>query len=64
MISEKKVSVFQFRSMGAYDLGGVANLDPRGMVCRVYVGNHQTLLHTIAVSSASWFQRRRVLKVL
>ena len=25
---------------------GVANLDPGGMVDRIYVGDHQTLLHT------------------
>ena len=30
---------------------GVANLDPRGMVGRIYVGEHQTLLHTKSVSS-------------
>ena len=30
---------------------GVANLDPRGMVGRMYVGDLQTLLHTQSVSS-------------
>ena len=25
---------------------GVASLDPRSMVGRIYVGDHQTLLHT------------------
>ena len=29
--------------MGAYD---VANFDPRGMIGRIYVGYHLTLLHT------------------
>ena len=28
------------------DPGGVANLDPRGMIGRIYVGYHLTLLHT------------------
>ena len=35
-----------FKSMGANDPRGTANLDPRGMVGRIYVGDHQTLLHT------------------
>ena len=30
---------------------GMANLDPRGMVRRIYVGEHQTLLHIKSVSS-------------
>ena len=29
----------------------MANLDPRGMVGRIYVEDHQTLLHTKSVSS-------------
>ena len=36
--------------MGVNDLWGIANLDPRGMVGRIYVGDHQTLLHTKSVS--------------
>ena len=32
--------------MEAYDLQGVANLDPRGMVGMSNVGNHPTLLYT------------------
>ena len=35
-----------YKSMGANDPRSVANLDPRGMVGRIYVGNHLTLLHT------------------
>ena len=31
--------------MGANDPRGVANLDPRGMVGRIYVGDLLTLLH-------------------
>ena len=30
---------------------GVANLDPSGMVGRIYLGDHQTLLHTKSVGS-------------
>ena len=37
--------------MGANDTRGVANLNPRAMVGRIYVGVHITLLHTISVSS-------------
>ena len=32
--------------MGANDPQGVANLDPRGMIGRIYVGYNLTLLHT------------------
>ena len=38
-------------SMGANNPLGVANLDPRGMVDRIYVGDHLTLLHTKSISS-------------
>ena len=31
--------------MGANEPRGVVNLDPRGMVGRIYVGDHLTLLH-------------------
>ena len=37
--------------MGANDHRVVVSLDPRGMVGRIYVGDHQTLLHTKSVSS-------------
>ena len=37
--------------MGANESWGVANLDPRGMVGRIYVGDHKTLLHIKSVSS-------------
>ena len=37
--------------MGANDPSGMANLDPRDMVGRIYVGDHKTLLHTKSVSS-------------
>ena len=37
--------------MGANDPHGVAKLDPRGMVGRIYVGDHKTLLHTKYIGS-------------
>ena len=42
MVSEKKYIFFNlthYKSMGAYDPRGVDNLDPRGMVGRIYVGD-------------------------
>ena len=42
--------VWQDKSMGANEPRDVANLDPRGMVGRIYVGD-LTLLHTIYLSS-------------
>ena len=38
--------MFYYESMGANDIQGVANLNPRGMVDRIYVENHLTLVHT------------------
>ena len=32
--------------MRANDPQGMATLDPRGMIVRIYVGDHQTFLHT------------------
>ena len=37
--------------MAANEPQGVANLDPRGMVGRIYVGDHLSLLHTKYLSS-------------
>ena len=37
--------------MGDNDPRSMANLDQRGMIGRIYVGDHQTLLHTKSVSS-------------
>ena len=37
--------------MGANEPRGMANLDPRGMVGRIYVGDRLTLLHTKYLSS-------------
>ena len=53
MISEKKIflSFSHYKSMGANDHQGMASLDPRGMVGRIYVGYYLTLLHTKYLSS-------------
>ena len=48
---EDFLSFFHYKSMGANELWGVANLDPRGMIGRIYVGDHRTLLHTKYLSS-------------
>ena len=39
--------------MGANDLWGVANLDPRGLSGRIHVGDIETLLHTKYISCGS-----------
>ena len=39
-------SITHYKSLGADESWGVANLDPRGMVGRIYVGDHLSLLHT------------------
>ena len=36
--------------MEAKDPAGLANLEPRGMVGMIYVGDHQTLLYTKYIS--------------
>ena len=36
--------------MGANDPRCVANLDPKGLNCKIYVGDYQTLLHTQYIS--------------
>ena len=41
-----------YKSMGANDHRSMANVDHRGMVGmvgRIYVGNHLTLLHTVSL---------------
>ena len=37
--------------MGTNNPRDVANLDPRGMVGRIYVGDYLTSLHTLSFSS-------------
>ena len=53
LVSETK-TFFYFsycNSMGANDPRGVANLEPRGIIGRIYKGDYQTLLHTKYKSS-------------
>ena len=59
MVSEKKIfEVFShYKSMRANEPWGVANLDPWGMVGRIYVGDHLTLLHTKYLSSGPYGSR-------
>ena len=46
------------KSMEAKYPGDLANLEPRGMVGMIYVGNHKTLLYTKYI----WVWNRRFLK--
>ena len=48
--------------MEAYDLQGMANLDPRGMVGMIYVGDHPTLLCTKITSCGPHEYRKEDLK--
>ena len=47
---EDFLSFSHYTSMGANDPQGVASLGPRGLIGRIYVGDHKTLLHTKYVS--------------
>ena len=40
------LSFSHYKSVRVNDPQGMANLDPRDMVGRIYVGDHKTLLHT------------------
>ena len=44
----------RYKSMGANESRGVINFDPRGMVVRIYVDDHLTLLHTKYLSSGPY----------
>ena len=44
-------NISHYKSMGANDPWGVASLDPRCLIGRIYVGDHYTLLHTRYTSS-------------
>ena len=48
---EDFLSFSHYKSMRANEPRGVASLDPRGMVGRIYVGDHLTLPHTKYLSS-------------
>ena len=62
MVSEKKIFLCfsHCKSMGANDPRGGAIFDPRGMIGRIYIEDHYTLLHTKYESFAwaLWFWRR------
>ena len=46
--------------MGANETRDVANLDSRGMVGRIYVGDHLTLLHTKYLSSGPMVSEKKI----
>ena len=51
-VSEKIfLSFFLYKAIGANDPRGVASLDPRVLIGRIYAGDHQTLLHTKYITS-------------
>ena len=39
-----------YKSKGANDLRGVAKLNPMGLICRISVEKHLTMLHTLYIS--------------
>ena len=52
MVSEKIfISFSYYKSMGAITPRGMASLDPRGLIGRISLGDHYTLLHTKHISS-------------
>ena len=51
---EDFLSISQYKSMGANEPWGMASLDARGMVGRIYVGDHLSLLHTKYLSSGPY----------
>ena len=48
VVSEKKIFLCfsHCKSLGANDARGGAIFDPRGMIGRIYIEDHYTLLHT------------------
>ena len=46
-------SFSQYESMGANDPQDIDNLDIRGMVCKIYEGDHKTLLYKEYISCGS-----------
>ena len=48
---EDFLSFSHYKSIGANDPRGVASLDPRCLTGKIYVGDHETLLHTKYISS-------------
>ena len=51
---EDILSFSDYKSLRANEPRGVASLNPRGMVGRISVGDHLTLLHTKYLSSGSY----------
>ena len=47
---EDFLSFSHYKSMGANDPRGVASLDHRGLIGRIYVGDHKTLLQSKYIS--------------
>ena len=45
------------KTMESKDPGGLANLEPRGMVSMINIGDHQTLLYTKYISLWLWNRR-------
>ena len=43
---EDFLSFLHYKSMGTNDPQGMASLDPRGLIGRIYIVNQYTLLHT------------------
>ena len=50
MASKDFLSVIPHKSMEAKDPEGLANLETRDMVGKIYVGDHQTMLYTKYIS--------------
>ena len=48
---EDYLSFSHYKSMVSNDPLGVASLNPSGLICRIYVGDHKTLLHIKYISS-------------
>ena len=51
---EDFLSFSHYKFMGANEPWSVTNLDPRGMIGGIYVGDHLTLLHTKYLSSGPY----------
>ena len=53
---EDFLGLSHFKSMEANDPQGMANVDPKGMVGRIYVGDHQTSLYKSVSSGPHGFK--------
>ena len=59
------LSFSHYKSMGANDPQGVANLGLRGLIGRIYVGDHQNIATYYTYKLwASWSKRKRCFKFL